>query len=103
MISSIASLVSDLPHKFLNNLRHRNIGKKETLGKSKFWVETYSSAQFSFQKVNLGSRSQKTCKSRYQTFLDLSSFTRFLHFVKKKLGSSILLKICLSKQIFGLN
>ena len=39
------------------------------------------SAQSPFQKLNFGSSSQKTCKSRYQTFLVLSNFTGFLYFV----------------------
>ena len=45
-------------------------------------VETQPSAQSSFQKLNFGSSSQKTRKSRYQTFLVLSSFTGFLGFVR---------------------
>ena len=44
-------------------------------------METQSSAQFPFQKSSFGSNSQKTRKSRYQTFLVLSSFTGFLYFV----------------------
>ena len=32
-------------------------------------------------KLNFGSSSQKTLKSRYQTFLVLSSFTGFVYFV----------------------
>ena len=42
---------------------------------------TVPSAQFPFQKLNFGSRSRKTCKSRYQNFCALFSFTRFLNFV----------------------
>ena len=49
------------------------------LGKSQIWVET--SAQSPLQKLRFGSSSQKTRKSRYQTFLVLSSFTGFLYFV----------------------
>ena len=48
------------------------------LGKSQIWVET--SAQSPLQKLRFGSSSQKTRKSRYQTFLVLSSYTGFLYF-----------------------
>ena len=69
MISSIANLVYELPHKLPNDLRLRILGNQEILGKSHIWVET----------LNLGSSSQKTRKSRYQTLLPLSTFTRFPH------------------------
>ena len=55
------------------------LGNKEILGKSQIWMEIF--AQSPFQKLNFGSNSQKTRKSRYQTFLVLSSFTGFLYFV----------------------
>ena len=42
-------------------------------------METYPSAQSLLQKLNFGSSSQITRKSRYQTFLALSSFTGFLY------------------------
>ena len=38
-------------------------------------METYLSAQSPFRKLNFGNSSQKTCKSKYQTFIVLSSFT----------------------------
>ena len=84
MISGIANLVNELPHKLLNDLRLGILGNKEILGKSQIWMETQPSVQSPFQKLNFGSNSQKTCQSRYQTFLDLSSFTGFLLFVQKK-------------------
>ena len=55
------------------------------------------SPQFPFQKLNFGSSSQKTRKSRYQTFLVLSSFTGFLYFVPNILPRIVKkggLKIC---------
>ena len=103
MVSSIANLVCDVPHKLPNDLRLRIftprhfrrwrdpahtrkkrlriLGNKEILVKSQIWVETEPSAQSPFQKLNLGSSSQKTRKGRYQTFLVLSSFTGFLYLV----------------------
>ena len=81
MLSSIANLVHKLPHELPNNLRLRIFGNKEILGKSQIWVETSPSAQSPFQKLNFGNSSQKTLKSRYQTFLSLSSFPGFLYFV----------------------
>ena len=81
MISSIANLVYKLPHELPNDLRLRILGNVEILGKSQICVETEPSAQSPFQKLNFGSSSQKTCKSIYQTFLALSSFTGFFYFV----------------------
>ena len=40
VISSIANLVYELPHKLPNNLRLRILGNKEILGKSQIWMET---------------------------------------------------------------
>ena len=62
-----------------NDVRLRILDNKEILEKSKIWVETLSSAQSPFQKLNFGNSSQKTRKSRYQTFLVLSSYTGFLY------------------------
>ena len=70
-----------MSNELLNDLRLRILEYKEISGKSQVWVETYSSTQSPFQKLNLGNSSRKTRKSRYQTFLDLSSFTGFLYFV----------------------
>ena len=58
-----------------------SIGKKEILGKSQIWAVTQPSAQSPFHKLNFGSSSKKTRKSRYQTFVVLFSFTGFLYFV----------------------
>ena len=38
------------------------------------------------QKLNFRYRNQKTCKFRYQTFISLSNFTRFLYFVSNILS-----------------
>ena len=65
----------------------RITGNKEILGKSQTWVET--SAQSPFQKSNFGNNSQKTCKSRYQNFLVLSSCTWFLYFVPNILSRNV--------------
>ena len=77
----IENLVYELPHELLNDLRLRILGNKEILEKSQIWVELYPSAQSPFQKLNFDNSSHKTRKSRYQTFLLLSSFTGFLYFV----------------------
>ena len=51
----------------------KDFGKK--LGKNlifpQIWVETWPSAQFSFQKLDFGNISQKVRKSRYQNFIAL--------------------------------
>ena len=80
MISSIVNLVYELPHE-LPNLRLKKLGNTEILRKSQIWVETYPSAHSPFHKLNFGNSSLKTRKSRFQTFLVLSSFTGFLYFV----------------------
>ena len=85
-ISIITNLVYEFPHKLPNDLRRRILRNKKIFGKSQIWVETYPSAQSPLQDLNPGSSSQKTRKSRYQTFLVLSSFTRFLYFVPNTLS-----------------
>ena len=80
MISSIANLVYKLPHESPNDLRLRILGNKEVLGQSQIWVET-SPWAVSLLEIKLGNNSQKLRKSRYQTFLFLSSFPGFLYFV----------------------
>ena len=85
MISGIENLVYELSHELPNDLRVRILGNKKILGKSQLWVDTSPSAKSLFQKLNIGSSSQKTRKSRYQTFLVLSSFTGFLYFVRNVL------------------
>ena len=62
--------------------RHKTYDLRE-YRKSQTWVETQSSIQSSFQKLNFGNSSQKTRKVRYQTFLFLSNL----------LGSSNLFQI----------
>ena len=52
---------------------------KKCFIKSELKLEYYN--LISFQKLNFGNNSQKTRKSRYQIFLDLSSFTGFIYFV----------------------
>ena len=80
MISSIANLVYNLPHESPNDLRLRILRNKEVLGQSQIWVET-SPWAVSLLEIKLGNNSQKLRKSRYQTFLFLSSFPGFLYFV----------------------
>ena len=67
------------PHK--KKKRLGILENKEISRKSQIWVETQLSAQSPFQKLNFGNSSQKTHKSRYQTFLVLSSFIGLLYFV----------------------
>ena len=74
MISSIAHLVYVLPYELPSDLRLKKI-----FGKSQIWVETQPSAHFFPQKLNFGDNSQETRKSRYQTFLAMSSSTGLLH------------------------
>ena len=84
MISSIANLVYELPREMPNDLRLRILRNKEISGKSQIWMERClirPSVQSPLQKLNFGSSSQKTRKSRYQTCLVLSSFTGFFYFV----------------------
>ena len=85
MISSIANLVYELPYELPNDLRLRILGNKVTLGKSQIWVEIQSNTQSPFHNLNFGSSSQKTRKSRHQTFLVPSGFTGFLYFVPNTL------------------
>ena len=59
MISSVANLVYDLPHKLPNDLQLRILRNKEILGKSLIWVETEPSAQSAFQKLKFGNSSKK--------------------------------------------
>ena len=88
MVSSIANLVCDVPHKLPNDLRLRIftprhfrrwrdpahtrkkrlriLGNKEILVKSQIWVETFKSP---FQKLNFGNSRPKTRKSRIKLFL----------------------------------
>ena len=80
MISSIANLVYELPHELPNGLKLRILGNNEILRKSQIWMETEPSASSPFQKLIFGNSSQETRKSRYQTFLILSSFTGCLYF-----------------------
>ena len=87
-----AYLVYDLPHEFPNDLRLWILGNKAILGKSQIWVQTQPSVKSPFQKLNFGNGSQKTRKSRYQTFLFLSSFTGFLNFVPNILPRIVVLK-----------
>ena len=89
MLSSIANIVHKLPHESPNNLRLRILGNKQTLGKSQIWDDKQSSAQSPFQKLNYGNSSLKTPKSRYQTFLELSSFPGFNYFVPNILPSIV--------------
>ena len=78
MISCTANLVYKLLHELANNLRLRILGNKKISGKSQICVETLSSAQSPFQKLNFDNSSQETCKGRYQ---NMFSFTGFLYFV----------------------
>ena len=80
LISNITNLAYKLPHEFPNDLRFRILGNKEILEKSQIQVETQPSVQSPCHKLNFDNSSQKTRKSRYQTFLFLSSFTGFIYF-----------------------
>ena len=48
---------------------------------SQIWVETEENAQSSFKKQNFGNSIQKLRKSKYQSFLVITSFAWFLYFV----------------------
>ena len=52
LISSITSLVDELPHELLNELGLRILGNYEILEKCQIWVKTQPSAKSSFQKLN---------------------------------------------------
>ena len=75
LVSSIASLVYELPHELPNDLRI--LGNQKILEKSQILVETQPSVLFLFQTLNLGKSSQKTRKNRYQIFPFQSNFTGF--------------------------
>ena len=77
VISSIRNLVYELPHELPNNLRLKDLSKEGNIRK----ISNLGGAQSPPQKLNLGNSRQNTRKSRYQTFLALSSFTGFLYFV----------------------
>ena len=81
MISNIANLGYELPHELWSHLRLWILGITEIYGKSRIWLETYSSAQSSFHDVNFGNSNQKIRKYIYKTFLFPSSFTGFLYLV----------------------
>ena len=81
LLTSKAKLVYKLPHELPNELRLTMLRNKEILVRSQLWVERLSSAQSPLHKFNFASSSQKTCKSRYQTFLVLFIFTGFLNFI----------------------
>ena len=69
------------PHKKKRKKRLMNLGNKEILGKYQIWVEALRSPQSPLQKFNFCNSSQRTRKSRYQSFLYLPRFTRYLYFV----------------------
>ena len=81
VISSKANLVYELAHQLLNDLRLSMLGNKETFGKSEIWMETQDSALSVLHKLNFSTTNQKRCKSTYQTFLVLCSFSGFANFV----------------------
>ena len=70
VISIIANLVYELPHELPNDLRK---------------ISNLGGEIFPPQKLSFGSSSQKTRKSRYQTFLVMSRFTGFLYSVPNTL------------------
>ena len=61
------------------------------LEKSQIQVETKPSDQYPFKKFDFDNSSQKSRKNRYQTFLFLSNFTRFLYFVPNILSGFVVL------------
>ena len=71
MISGIANLLHDLP----NDIRLKVLGNKKILENLKFWWRHSAAPTPSpTLKPNPANSSQKTCKSRYQASLALSSF-----------------------------
>ena len=80
LISSITNLVHELPHELPNDFRIRILGNQEILEKCQMWVETQTSAQSPFQKLNI----DNSCKKHTNldaTIEALSNFTVFLYFV----------------------
>ena len=69
----------ELPQELPNDLRLRILGNREILRKRAICVEP--SAQSAFWKLSFCNSSPKAPKSRYQTFLFLSSFIWFLCFI----------------------
>ena len=91
MVFSIANSVHELSYELPNNLRLGILGNKKILGNFQILMETEPSAQSPFQQLNVGNSSLKARKSRYQTFLDPSSFTGFLYFVPNILTRIVVL------------
>ena len=78
LISSITNFVHELLHELPNDLRLRILGNWEILEKYQMWVETQTSTQSSFQKLNVDNSCHKTRKITYYIFEILSNFTVFL-------------------------
>ena len=91
MIFSITNFEYEFPHELPNGLRLMILGKNEISEKCESRVET--SAESYFQILGFANASLNTRKSRYQTFLFLSSFIEFLCFIPNILAR---------KQNFGL-
>ena len=67
VISCIANLVYELPHKLPNDLRLMILENKEILGKTQIQVETQPSAQSLFQKLK-SSNSSGSVESKKKNF-----------------------------------
>ena len=81
----MARSVYQLPHDLPNNLRLRILGNQEIFEKSQLWVDTQSSSQSPFNKLDFGKSRQKASQNRYQSFLFLAIFTGFPYFVPNSL------------------
>ena len=81
LISGITNSVHELSHELPNDLSLSILGNQKILEKCQMWVETQTSVQSSFQKLNVDKICQKTRKIRYYIFDVLSNFTVFLYFL----------------------
>ena len=84
--SIITNFAYELRQELPNDLRLRILGKQERKRKSQSLVKTQVIAQSPFQKLVSGNIDLNLRKSRYQSFLVLSSFATFSYFWQKILS-----------------
>ena len=101
MVSSLNKVLFELKRKFPKGLIPRTLGDNVKSGKYENWVEIKSSALFPEQ--SFCNRGQNLCKSRYQRFWLLFSFSWFLWFISNVLSRIAvgLQNICSSSMVIS--
>ena len=74
LISSIKTVVYDLPHEFPRGVIRQVLSNLEILLKSEIWLVTPPSVQCPFYQQIVWTNIQKTGKNRCRSFLFLSNF-----------------------------